>query len=132
MLTLEPAGASLGGREQWIDAHVDRVVVMATAGSRCRDRAVSGGVCDGHRAVVDMMAMPQVVMVAVAAEVDMQAASMLVVRRAVAGFVEMRHRGRMEQQVSDKTQECRRASECHGRKCNAGRPASPRPAWPEE
>lgn len=75
---------------------------MAAAGSSCRDLAITGGGDDGCRVVVAIL-----VMVAVAAEVNVRTALMLVPRQVAGSVVEMRHRGCLEQQVSHKTQERR-------------------------
>lgn len=65
---------------------------MAAAGSSCRDLAIAGGDDDGCRAVVAIL-----VMVAVAAEVNVRTALMLVRRQVADSVVGMRHRGCLEQ-----------------------------------
>jgi hypothetical protein len=121
MAAIQPTSAALGNSKQGIGAHADRVIIMATAGHRCRDVSHPGDVCDGCRFVVGMMAMPHGVMdvvavfvvVAVATEVDVRAALMLVGRRVADRVMGMRNRRRLEQQMGHKTQKRHHANDNH-------------------
>ncbi len=111
MAAIQPTSAALGNGEQSIGAHADRVIIMATAGHRCRDVSHPGDVCDGCRFVVGMMAV--FVVVAVATEVDVRAALMLVGRRVADRVMGMRNRRRLEQQMGHKTQKRHHANDNH-------------------
>lgn len=135
MVAIQPAGPSVGVCEQRVDAHVDRVVIMAAAGRRCRDLTAHRGVCFWCRFLAGMVArlrrmmMPDAgifVMAAVPTDVDMRTALMLMGRHVADGFMEMRNRGGLKQQVGDKTQECHQPSGCHLLKTILGGPPPPR------